>query len=567
MARIIKGEDLLNNDDIKNLLKEHIKNNYLIGIPTETVYGLGGNSLSTESLSNIFRMKNRPTSDPIISHVYDISQAYDKLYHINVFEKYIIYILGKHFWPGPLSIIAKAKKNVPLILTAYTQFCAVRIPDNIIAKEIIKICDTPIAAPSANKFKHISPTNSLHVLEEFKNEKNLLIFDSGQCDIGIESTVIKITKYKHSKKSKKLSVNGNFTNKSVTDKDYGDCDVDGDDEVVTDCDYEYECNTEMYNMKKSLNCISETNNMEVYERLKNYFDTISMGTCNTNDDNNSYSIINNLIKYKNLYKYEIKIFRRGKYTKTDIERVLKNNILLNNIEVNIFKKIKYENLYILKNNTQEICTSKLDSDNMLVSEGDEHNDINKTYNDINKTYNNINKTYNDINKTHNDISTSLNANTIHNTDDEKNQICPGLMITHYSPIVTTYLIDNMSTDEYKQKYKNSNVLNMNTKKCIFLDIGGSFLNHQHFFFKYLNISYNNESSKEERIQYVTKYFFLFLRKAENVAIQNKAENIFISIVNLKSCDEHSLSIYDRIFRAASGKVLKTFINNDNLLLF
>lgn len=111
MALIIKGNEIFENEDLRKKLKEHIEGDKLIGIPTETVYGLGGNSLSQRSLQNIFRMKNRPVSDPIISHVYNIYQAYDQLYHINIYEKYIIYILSKYFWPGPLSIIAKAKKR------------------------------------------------------------------------------------------------------------------------------------------------------------------------------------------------------------------------------------------------------------------------------------------------------------------------------------------------------------------------------------------------------------------------------------------------------------------------
>lgn len=290
MALIIKGNEIFENEDLRKKLKEHIEGDKLIGIPTETVYGLGGNSLSQRSLQNIFRMKNRPVSDPIISHVYNIYQAYDQLYHINIYEKYIIYILSKYFWPGPLSIIAKAKKEAPLILTAYTQFCAVRIPDNKITREIIKICNTPIAAPSANKFQHISPTNSLHVYDEFKNE-DLLIFDDGQCDVGIESTVLKITKYRinHEDKNtdevlKEKDVNVMKDIKKINNINVNNSEGNNPVEIVNDEEYECECNEELAFLRAATNSKESESNMEVYEKLKNMFDLIERMNSINNDD-------------------------------------------------------------------------------------------------------------------------------------------------------------------------------------------------------------------------------------------------------------------------------------------
>ncbi|CRH03668.1 threonylcarbamoyl-AMP synthase, putative [Plasmodium relictum] len=546
MAKIIQGLDLLNNEDIKRKLKQHIDNNYLIGLPTETVYGLGGNSLNEDSLKNIFQMKNRPVSDPIISHVYDISQAFEQLYHINIFEKYIIYVLSKKFWPGPLSIIAKAKKNVPLILTAHTKFCAVRIPNNMIAREIIKICETPIAAPSANKFQHISPTNSLHVFEEFKDE-NILIFDDGQCDVGIESTVLKITKFKKRNNVDPQKIHKNFNNKinNIQEKHILNNSIpedfnfsndkndnnNNDDEVTTDNEYENEYKGELKLLRDLTNSQKSESNIEMYVKLKNIFENIE------SNKEKSYYIYEKILKYKRLYDYRIIIYRRGKYTKNDIEEVLMNNNLLNNIKVDLYKKIKFEDLGIFQKKSEY-----QNDDNFKVI--DNNNNNNNNDNIINENTYKQNKKFLQEPK---------------NTNQEKNEVSPGLLITHYSPFVSTYMVDIIS----KKENKNNNLSNIQLNKCIFLDIGNSFINYQNYFLKYINIYYDN-LSEEEQIKYVTKNFFLFLRKAETLAISNKAKNILISIVNFKSSDELYFSIFDRIFRSASGKILKVFMNNGEL---
>ncbi|CXI15394.1 threonylcarbamoyl-AMP synthase, putative [Plasmodium berghei] len=541
MATIIEGKELIKNDNVKKMLKEHIKKNNLIGFPTETVYGLGGNSLSEISLKNIFKMKNRPISDPIISHVYDIAQAFDQLYHINMYEKYIIYILNMKFSPGPLSIIAKAKEHLPLILTAHTQFCAVRIPNNKIAKEIIKICDTPIAAPSANKFQHISPTNSLHVYEEFKDE-NILIFDDGQCDIGIESTVIKIIKYKKEKEKNINSSNHNENGNENFDE-YA-----SDDEIIIDEEYEKECNSEISNLKCTLNCKNDVSNFEVFEKLKEVFEMIKANNIlNELDENMKNKITEKILKYKNLYNYEIKIYRRGKYTKNDLKVVLNNTPLLNNIRVTIYKKIEFEKLNILKNKTDNEYNNSIGSKEMDIVGNDFPNNNDAK---IIEKNNNVN------------LSNNIDNNDI----SMKSEVSPGTLLTHYSPVVSTYLIDIIKNKDEKSNKYSSKLLNINLNKCIFLDIGNSFFEYENNFLKYLNISYDNLEVNEQ-IKYVTKNFFLFLRKAENLAINHQAKYIFISIVNLKPLNELTLSIFDRIFRSASGKIFKVFVNQDKQLEF
>ncbi|SBS86967.1 threonylcarbamoyl-AMP synthase, putative [Plasmodium ovale] len=532
MAEIIRGEDLLKDERLKKKLKDHIEKNLLIGMPTETVYGLGGNSLSEKALRNIFKMKNRPVSDPIISHVYDVTQAFHQLYHINIFEKYLIYILSKNFWPGPLSIIAKAKKNLPSILTAHTHFCAVRLPNNEIAREIIKICNTPIAAPSANKFQHISPTNSLHVLQEFTKE-NVLIFDDGQCDIGIESTVIKIVKYREKERSclfRKVNA--------------GDGKITTDLEVTTDEEYEQENEQEMEKLRQCLNCTRGDSHLDIYFKLKNIFDEVEMGG----------EIYDAIMKYKNLYHYEILIYRRGRYTRDDIEKVLRDNPLLRDIKIDLYKKIKFEKLDIFQNGEDdEKVKEEVDKNEIELEElGEKKTNWGNYPNDVNVHNGENKKDSNTLEKCKGEESSS------------KNEVSPGLLLTHYSPFVSTYLIDLMVDIERNSNMKRERVY-FHLNKCILLDVGNSFLTYQHNFLKYINISFDNLVKEVEQIKYVTKNFFLFLREAERLAIALEAQNILISIVRLKSRDEMSLSLFDRVFRSASGKIIKVHINEGGQL--
>ncbi|KJP88278.1 Sua5/YciO/YrdC/YwlC family tRNA threonylcarbamoyl adenosine modification protein [Plasmodium fragile] len=521
MAQIFKGSDLLHNEELRKKLKAHIRANCLVGMPTETVYGLGGNSLSEQSLRNIFHMKNRPVSDPIISHVHDLNQAFDQLYHVNVFEKFVIFILSKYFWPGPLSIIAKAKKEVPLILTAHTGFCAVRMPRNNIAMEIIKVSHVPIAAPSANKFQHISPTTAAHVFHEFKNE-NILIFDDGQCDVGIESTVLKLVKYRRrgSGQPTRVTQRGGQTCEATQPKEPPQ-----EEEVTTDEEYEKECKEDMDFLRTVTGIPASPTDVEVYNKLKSLFEAIAGGEAGKDSelpDKNESALLEKILKYKNLYHYGIRIFRRGKYTKEQIEEVLRSSPLLRDVQVDLYEKIKFEKAAILRCGEGDNVGGEVDGamDNCL--------------------------------------STTLRVNTAE--EATQNEVSPGLLLTHYSPVVSTYLLDGVPDggDESGSRSKNS-IGRVCLAKCVLLDIGNSFENHQRDFLKYINISYEGVDTKEEQTRVVMKNFFLFLRQAEQLAIEHQTQGILISIVNLKCVDEGSLSIFDRIFRAASGKVLKVAV--------
>ncbi|EDL46784.1 hypothetical protein, conserved [Plasmodium vivax] len=543
MAEIIRGSDLLQNEQLRRRLRAHIEADCLVGMPTETVYGLGGNSLSERSLRNIFQMKNRPVSDPIISHVYDVRQAFDQLYHVNPFEMFVIYSLGKSFWPGPLSIIAKAKKEVPLILTAHTGFCAVRMPRNNIALEIIKVSQVPIAAPSANKFQHISPTTAAHVYKEFESE-NVLIFDDGQCDIGIESTVLKLLKFRKvgGAQSNELRGGGQIL-EEIPQKELPQME-----EVTTDDEYERECNDDMTFLRKVTGTTALETDVEVYDKLKGLFEAIARGEGVTDEvpgmggklprTSEPSLLLGKILKYKNLYDYRIRIYRRGKYTKEQIEEALRSSPLLRDIQVDLYEKIKFEKVAILCSGGEGGAQLE-GTPSEVAPKGGPSGAPNGALNGA----------------LNNRLPSRLNGNPAE--EAAQNEVSPGLLLTHYSPVVSTYLLDGAPDGEDQNGSASKQpIASIRLAKYVLLDIGNSFERHQGDFLKYMNISYGGVETKEEQTKLVMRNFFLFLRQAEELAIEHQAEGILISIVNLKCVDEGSLSIFDRVFRAASGRVLR-----------
>lgn len=102
--------------------------------------------------------------------------------------------LGEHYWPGPLTLVVKGNMEViPAVITAQTGYVGIRIPSYDVARDLLKVAGVPVAAPSANKFGHVSPSTAEHVFNDFKNDE-VTILDGGHCSFGIESTVIKISK-------------------------------------------------------------------------------------------------------------------------------------------------------------------------------------------------------------------------------------------------------------------------------------------------------------------------------------------------------------------------------------
>lgn len=176
----------------KNTLKyaaKLINDGELVAFPTETVYGLGANALDESAVKKIFKVKGRPQDNPLIVHISKFDQIKDLVVGVPKEAK----ILSKKFWPGPLTIVLKKSKIVPSTISAGLDTVAIRIPNNKIALDLIKLSKVPIAAPSANSSGKVSPTKAIHVKEDI-NKKIPLIIDGGECEIGVESTVIDLTK-------------------------------------------------------------------------------------------------------------------------------------------------------------------------------------------------------------------------------------------------------------------------------------------------------------------------------------------------------------------------------------
>ncbi len=175
------------NEKLKDLAKI-ISSGGIVAFPTETVYGIGANALDEKAVEKIFHAKGRPSDNPLIVHISEIKEAKKLVKHIPTSAK----LLAEKFWPGPLTIILKKNKIVPDIITAGLDTVALRVPDNKIALELIKLSNCPISAPSANKSGKPSPTNAKHVYTDL-NGKIDAIIDGGKTKVGIESTVIDLT--------------------------------------------------------------------------------------------------------------------------------------------------------------------------------------------------------------------------------------------------------------------------------------------------------------------------------------------------------------------------------------
>lgn len=159
----------------------------LVAFPTETVYGLGADAFNPLAVARIFKVKQRPTFDPLIVHISDIHQVND-LYDSQIDE--IVYALAEAFWPGPLTIVHPKSARVPDIVTSGLNTVAVRMPSHPIALELIRLSGTPIAAPSANRFGQLSPTRAEHVQKQLTDVAYLLENESEM--VGVESTVVSI---------------------------------------------------------------------------------------------------------------------------------------------------------------------------------------------------------------------------------------------------------------------------------------------------------------------------------------------------------------------------------------
>ncbi len=177
----------------KNIIfaAELLKKNMLVGIPTETVYGLAGRADNDIAIKKIFSIKNRPLFNPLILHYKNSDLALNDISHDDRAKE-----LAKKFWPGGLTMVSKIKsKFMSKLATANLDTAAVRVPSNKSIRNLLMHLDFPLAAPSANRYGKISPTSAKDVYDEL-NKKIPLILDGGQSSLGVESTIVAFSKKK-----------------------------------------------------------------------------------------------------------------------------------------------------------------------------------------------------------------------------------------------------------------------------------------------------------------------------------------------------------------------------------
>ena len=163
-----------------------IKRGGLVVFPTETVYGLGADALSPAAAKKIYEAKGRPSDNPLIIHISDPNDAEKYTYTGEVYKK-----LAERFMPGPLTVVMRAREVVPMQTRGGLPTVAVRCPQNPIARRLISLSGTPIAAPSANLSGSPSPTKAPHVIDDMNGRVDMIL-DGGSSDFGLESTIVKI---------------------------------------------------------------------------------------------------------------------------------------------------------------------------------------------------------------------------------------------------------------------------------------------------------------------------------------------------------------------------------------
>jgi L-threonylcarbamoyladenylate synthase len=184
-----------------------LREGHLVAIPTETVYGLAADASNRNAINQIFSTKGRPAGHPLIVHIAKPSLLLDKSHSQNLDDAWreillpwardvspATLALAKTFWPGPLTLILPKAKDVLTEITGGQETVGVRCPDHVVAQTLIERFEGGLAAPSANRFGKISPTTAQHVRDEFSDE-SLLILDGGPCEVGIESTIVDLSRW------------------------------------------------------------------------------------------------------------------------------------------------------------------------------------------------------------------------------------------------------------------------------------------------------------------------------------------------------------------------------------
>jgi L-threonylcarbamoyladenylate synthase len=157
----------------------------LVAFPTETVYGLGGNAFDREAVQRIFTAKERPPTDPLIVH---IAQA-DDVHRVAREVPPVAWKLADRFWPGPLTLLLPRAESLPSEVSAHLDTVAVRVPSHPVAQALLQAAGIPIAAPSANRFAHTSPTHARHVADDLGGRVDIIL-DAGPASWGVESTIL-----------------------------------------------------------------------------------------------------------------------------------------------------------------------------------------------------------------------------------------------------------------------------------------------------------------------------------------------------------------------------------------
>ncbi len=165
-----------------------LKHGDVIGMPTETVYGLAADAMNVSAVRKIFALKGRPADHPLIVHIVDSAQL--RKWAVDIPEE--AYVLAQHFWPGPLTMILRKQAGVPDEVTGGQDTVGLRCPAHPLALVLLQQFNGGVAAPSANRFGRISPTTAQHVRDEF-GDAVPVVLDGGECEVGIESTIVDLS--------------------------------------------------------------------------------------------------------------------------------------------------------------------------------------------------------------------------------------------------------------------------------------------------------------------------------------------------------------------------------------
>ncbi|MHA4819198.1 L-threonylcarbamoyladenylate synthase [Streptomyces aculeolatus] len=160
----------------------------LVALPTETVYGLGANAEDPAAVSRIFQVKGRPPAHPLIVHIGDAEPLDDWAEDVPATAR----LLAERFWPGPLTLVLRRGRRVPLVATGGLETVAVRVPDHPVALALLSAFGGGITAPSANRFGSVSPTTADDVRAELGDAVDFVL-DGGPCEVGVESTIVDAT--------------------------------------------------------------------------------------------------------------------------------------------------------------------------------------------------------------------------------------------------------------------------------------------------------------------------------------------------------------------------------------